>query len=161
MCRNSSPPPATPQGCWSWRSGHYFCSPFPPSHSLRTCVAGGGLSGQRIRPRISAGSWGPKNLLRSWNLRFLGAQVGRGNLATCPFDPLPSQWSPNFPFQVWDPFPSHSCPSGVPVLSCLHFSSFTPPRPHVLPSCWGFLPVPLGVCGTPLVPGRCTSCVET
>ena len=59
-CRNSSPPPATPQGCWSQRSGLYFCSPFPPSHSLRTRAAGGGLGGQRIRPGISAGSWGSR-----------------------------------------------------------------------------------------------------
>ena len=59
-CRNSSPPPATPQGCRSWRSGLYFCSAFPPSHSLRTCTARGGLGGQRIRPGSSAGSQGPK-----------------------------------------------------------------------------------------------------
>ena len=72
--------------------------------------------------------------------RFLGAQVGRGNLATLPFDPLPSQWSPNFPLRAWDPFPSPSRPSGAPVLSSLHFSSpFTPPTPHVLPCRWGLL----------------------
>ena len=58
-CRNSSPPPATPQGCRSQRSGLYFCFPFPPSHSLRTRVARGGLSGQRIRPGLLAGSQGP------------------------------------------------------------------------------------------------------
>ena len=73
--------------------------------------------------------------------RFLGAQVGRGNLATLPFDPLPSQWSPNLPLPTWDPFPSPSCPLGEPVQSHLHFSSpFTPPMPHVLPGRWGFLP---------------------
>ena len=66
--------------------------------------------------------------------RFPGAQVGRGNLATLPFDPLPSQWFPNFPLRVWDPFSSPSRPSGAPAPSRLHFSSpFTPPRPHVLP----------------------------
>ena len=65
-CRNSSPPPATPQGCQSQRSGLYFCSPFPPSHSLRTRVAGGGLGGLRIRPGISAGSWGPKWAGETW-----------------------------------------------------------------------------------------------
>ena len=93
--------------------------------------------------------------------RFLGVQVGRGNLATLPFDPLPSQWFPNFPLRVWDPFPSHSCPSGAPVPSHLHFSSpFTPPMPHVLQGHWGFPPVPLGVCGPPRVPGRCPSCEE-
>ena len=52
--------PPLPQGYWSHRSGLYFWSPFPPSHSLRTRVAGGGLSGQRIRTGISAGSRGPK-----------------------------------------------------------------------------------------------------
>ena len=37
-----------------------------PSHSLRTRVAGGGLGGQRIRPGISAGSWGPKWAGETW-----------------------------------------------------------------------------------------------
>ena len=32
--------------------------------------------------------------------RFLGVQVDRGNLATLPFDPLPSQCFPNFPLRV-------------------------------------------------------------
>ena len=74
---------------------------------------------------------------------FPGAQVGRRNLATLPFDPLPSQWFPNFPLRAWDPFPSPSQPSGAPVPSHLHFSSpFTPPMPHILPSGWGFLPSP-------------------
>ena len=127
-CRNSSPPPAAPQGCWSRRSGLYFCSPFPPSPSLRTRTAGGGLGGQRIRPGISAGSWGPKWAGETWPRSF---------------DPLPSQWFPNFPLQPWDPFPSPSRPSGAPVPSHLHFSSpFTPPTPHVLPGHWGFLPSP-------------------
>ena len=72
--------------------------------------------------------------------RFLGAQVGRGNLAMLPVDPLPSQLFPSFPLQAWDPFPSPSCPSGAPVPSCLHFSSpFTPLTPHILPGGWGFL----------------------
>ena len=75
--------------------------------------------------------------------RFLGVQVGRGNLATLPFDPLPSQWFPNFPLRVWDPFPSPSRPSGAPVPSRLHFSSpFTPPMPPVLRGPWGFPPSP-------------------
>ena len=64
--RNSFLTPATPQGCWSRRASLYFCSPFPPSHSLRTWVAGGGLGGQRIRPRISAGSRGPKWAGEAW-----------------------------------------------------------------------------------------------
>ena len=81
---------------------------------------------------------------QAWDLsRLPGAQVGRGNLATLPFDPLPSQRSPSFPLQAWDPFPSPSRPSGMPVPSRLHFSSpFTPLLPHVLPGCWGFLPSP-------------------
>ena len=37
-----------------------------PSHSLRTCAAGGGLSGQRIRPGISTGSWGSKGAGETW-----------------------------------------------------------------------------------------------
>ena len=62
--------------------------------------------------------------------RFLGAQVGSGNLAMIPFDPLPSQWSANLPLPSWDPFLSPSYPSGVPVPSCLHFSSPSlPPCP--------------------------------
>ena len=84
--------------------------------------------------------------------RFLGAQVGRGNLATLPFDPVPSEWFPNFPLQAWDPFPSPSHPSGAPVPFHLHFSSpFPHPKPHVLPSLWGFLPSPL----VSVVPHRC------
>ena len=72
--------------------------------------------------------------------KFLGVQLGRGNLDMLPFDPLPSQWFPNFPCWAWDPFPSPSRPSGTPVLSCLHFSShFTPPTPYILHGHWGFL----------------------
>ena len=76
--------------------------------------------------------------------RLLGAQEGRGKLATLPFDSLPSQWSPNFLLQAWDPFPSPSRPSGVPVRSRLHLSSplTPPPTPHILPGCWGLLPSP-------------------
>ena len=75
--------------------------------------------------------------------RFLGVQVERGNMATMPFEPLPSQWFPNFPLWAWDPFPSPSRPSEAPVPSRLPFSSlFTPATPHVLPSHWGFLPSP-------------------
>ena len=60
--------------------------------------------------------------------RFLGGQVSRGNLPMLPFDPLPSQWFPNFPLPGWDPFPSPRCPSGAPVPSHLHFSfPFTRP----------------------------------
>ena len=89
--------------------------------------------------------------------------MGRGNLATLPSDPLPSQWSPNFPLRAWDPFPSPRRPSAVPVPPHLHFSSpFTPSTHHVLPSQWGGVPsIPLGVRGPPPVPGRCPSCEET
>ena len=74
---------------------------------------------------------------------FLGVQVGRGNLAMLPFDPLPSQWFSNFPLWVWDPFPSPRHPSGALIPSHLHFSSpFTLPMPHFLPSHWGFLLFP-------------------
>ena len=65
------PSPIHPSGCQYWRSGLYFCSPFPPSHSLRTCAAGEGLGGQRIRPRISAGSWGPKWAGETWPCSLL------------------------------------------------------------------------------------------
>ena len=119
------PSPSHPSGMRSWRSGLYFCSPFPPSHSLRTHVAGGGLGGQRIRPGISAGSWGSKWAGETWPCSLL---------ILCP---------PNFLLRAWDPFPSPSCRSGAPVLSRLHFSSpFTPPTSHVPPGCWGFLPCP-------------------
>ena len=103
------------------------------------------------------GPWWAEGQAQDLN-RFLGVQVGRGNLAMLPFDPLPSQWSPNFPLRAWDPFPSPSRPSGMPVPSHLHFSSpFTPHMPHVLPGHWWFLPS-LGVCGPPPVPGRYPSC---
>ena len=68
--------------------------------------------------------------------------MGRGNLAMFPFDPLPSQWSPNFPLWVWDPFPSPSCPSaGAPLPSHLHFSSPPHSPPHAPCPTW-FLGVP-------------------
>ena len=94
--------------------------------------------------------------------RFLGGQVGKGSLAMLSFDPLPSQWFPNFPLQVWDPFPSPSCPSGAPVPSRLHFSSPLTPHhsPHPTRSL-GVPPIPFGVRGPPPVPGRCPSCAET
>ena len=91
--------------------------------------------------------------------RLQGARVGRGDLATLPFDPLPSQRSPNFPFRVWDPFPSPRHPLGAPILSHLRFSSrLTPPTSY---RSLRVPPVPLGVHGPPSVPGRCSSCEET
>ena len=97
-CRNSSPPSATPLGCWSRRSGLYFCSPVPPSHSLRTCMAGGGLGGQRIRPGISAGSWGPKWAGETWP---------RSLLILCP-----PNGSPISPFGRGIPSPPPAAPQG-------------------------------------------------
>ena len=88
-----------------------------------------------------------------WDLsRLLGAQEGRGNLATLPFDPLPSQWSPSFPLRSWDPFPFPSLPSGAPGPSCLCFSSPLTP-PHAPRPTWslGVPPIPLGGRG----PHRC------
>ena len=124
-CMNTSPPPAVPRECQSHRSGLYFCSPFPHSHSLRIRLARGGLGGQRIRPRISAGSRGPKRTGETWPLSLL---------TLCP----PSG-PPISPFRCGIPSPP-SHPSGAPVTSHLHFSS--PPIPHVLPGHWGFLPSP-------------------
>ena len=98
QCRNSSPPPAAPQGGRFWRAGLYFCSPFPPSHSLRTCMAGGGLGGQRIGPGISAGSWGPKWAGETWPCSLL---------ILCP----PSG-SPIYPFACGIPFPPPAAPQG-------------------------------------------------
>ena len=127
-CRNSFPPPATLQGCWSWTSGLYLL-PLPSLtlpqdlHSWR--------GPQWVEDQAQDLS------------RFLGVQMGRGNLATLPFDPLPSQWFPSFPLRAWDPFPSPSRPSGAPVVSHLHFSSpFIPPIPNILPGHWGFLQSP-------------------
>ena len=97
-CRNSSPPPAAPQGCRSWRSSLYFCSPFPHSLSLRTRAAGGGLGRQRIRPGISTGSRGPK-----W--------AGE----TCPCSLLilcPPNGSPISPFGCGIPSPPPATPQG-------------------------------------------------
>ena len=74
--------------------------------------------------------------------RFLGAQVGRGNLATLPLEPLPSQCSPVSHFGHGIPSPPPATPR-APLPSRLHFSSpCTPPTPHVLPGRWGFPPSP-------------------
>ena len=93
--------------------------------------------------------------------RLLGVQVGRGNLATLPFDPLLSQWFPNFPLRAWDPFPSLRPPQAVrsPVLPPLLLPLHSHYAPHPT---WSLRipPIPLGVRGLPLVPGRCLSCEE-
>ena len=52
-----------------------------------------------------------------------GSPSGQGNLATLPFDALPSQWFPSFPLWVWDPFVSPSRPSGAQS----HPASTSPP----------------------------------
>ena len=128
-CRNSSPPPAAPQGCWSHRSGLYFCFPLSPSHSLRTRTAGGGLGGQRIRPGISGGSWGPKWAGETWPHSLLILCLPNG--------------SPISPFGRGIPSPPPAAPQG-----CQSRPASTspppslPPKPHVLPGHWGFLPSP-------------------
>ena len=126
------------------RSGLYFCSPFPPSYSLRTPVAGGGLGGQRIRPRISAASWGPKWAGETWLCSLL---------ILCP----PSG-SPISPFGRG--IPSLPPPSPQGHQSRPASPSPPPSSPHALPSLWGVPSLPLGVRGPPLLPGRCPSCAE-
>ena len=114
-CRNSPPPPATPQGCHP--VGPAFT--FAPLPSLPLPQDLQGLRGPQ---------WAED---QAQDLsRLLGAQVGRGNLATLPFAPLPSQWSPNFPLWAWDPFPSPSRSSGLPVRpTSTSPSPHSPPRP--------------------------------
>ena len=93
--------------------------------------------------------------------RLLGVQVGRGKLTTLPSDPLPSQWSLNFPLRVWNPLPSPSRPSGAPVPCHLHFSSpLTPPHAPCPTLSLRVPPNPLGIHCPPWVPGRCPSFVE-
>ena len=124
-CRNS-PPPATPQGCRSHRSHLYFCSPFPPSHFLRTRVASGDLGGQRIRPEISTGSWGSKWAGESWPCSLLILCRPSG--------------SPIAPFGRGIPSPPPATPQGHQS----HPASTSPPPSlphmlHILPGHWGFL----------------------
>ena len=114
-CRNSSPPTATPQGCRSQRSGLFFCSPFPPSHFLRTHTAGGSLGGQRTRPRISAGSWGPKWAGETWPPSLL---------ILCP-----PNGSPISPFRHGIPSPPPATPQGHQSPS-----TSTSPPPSLTPS---------------------------
>ena len=145
-CRNSSPPPATPHGCRSCRPGLYFCSRFLPSRCFRTRMAGGGLGGQRIRPGISAASWGPKWAGETWS---------RSLLILCP----PSG-SPVSPFGRGIPSPPPATRQGRrsrPASTSPPPS--LPPRPTSYPVAGG-PPVSLGVCGPPPVPGGCPSCAH-
>ena len=130
-CRNSSPPPAAPQGCRSHRPGLYFCSPFPPSYPLRTRVAGGGLGGQRIRPGISAGSRGPKWAGETWP---------HSRLILCP-----PNCSPIYPFGC-------GIPSSPPAASqgCQSHPASTSPPPSLPPS-----PTSYPVAGGSSRPLRC------
>ena len=130
-CRNSSPSPVTPQGCLSQRSGLYFCSPSPPSHSLRTRVAGGGLGGQRIRPGISAGSLGPKWAGETWPHSLL---------ILCP-----PNGPPISPFRCGIPSPPPATPQGRQ--SC---PASTSPLPSLNP-----LPTSYLVAGGSSCPLRC------
>ena len=130
-CRNSSPPPAAPHGCWSQRSALCFCSPFPPSHSLRTHVAGGHLRGQRIRPGISAGSWGPMWVGETWPCSLL---------ILCP-----PNGSPISPFGCGIPSPPPAAPQGRQS----HPASTSPPPS--LPPC----PTSYLVTGGSSCPLRC------
>ena len=117
-CRNSSPPPAAPQECRSCRSSLYFRSPFPPSHSLRTCAAGGGLGEQRIRPGISAGFWEPKWAGETWP---------RSLLILCP-----PNGPPISPFGSGIPSPPPAAPQGYrshPASTSPPPSLPPPPRP--------------------------------
>ena len=105
-----------------------FLLPFPPSHTLRTRTAGGDLGGQRIRPGISAGSWGPTWAGETWPHSLL---------ILCP------QRFPFSPFGHGNPSSPPATPQGCQ--SCLASTSPSPslPRtPHVLPSHWGFVPFP-------------------
>ena len=62
--------------------------------------------------------------------RLLGAQEGRGNLATLPFDPLPSQWSPISPSGVGSlPLPQPSLRGSSPILPPLLLPPSLPPCP--------------------------------
>ena len=89
--------------------------PLPPDlHGWR------GPGGQRIRPRI------PKWTGETWPHSV--------------FDPLLSQWSPNFPLPTWDLFPPPATPQWC--WSCL---LLPPHSPHVLPGHSGVPPISLGV----------------
>ena len=121
----------------------------PPSHSLRTHEAGGGLGGQRIRPGISAGSWGPKWAGETWPCSLLilcppnGSPITPSGVGSLPL--------PQLPLRGASPVPP-------PLLLPLHSPHSPCPTLLLGVSPWGH---PLGVHGPPPVPGRCPSCEET
>ena len=125
------PLPQPPLGCQSWRSSLYFCSPFPPSHSLRTCAARWGLGGQRIRPGISAGSWGPKWAGETWPHSLV---------ILCP-----PNGSPISPFGCGIPSPPPAATQG-----CQSRPTSTSPPPSLLPC-----PTSYPVAGDSSGPLRC------
>ena len=90
------------------------------------------------------GPWCTEDQARDLN-RFLGAPVGRRNLATLPFDPLHSQWFPNFPFGHGIPSPPPATPQG-----CQSCPPSTSPLPSLLPH-----PTSYPVTGVSSHPLRC------
>ena len=76
-----------------------------PSLSLRTRMAGRGLGGQRIRPGISVGSWGPKWARETWPHYLLIISLPSGS----PISPLGMGTSPVLP-PLLLPLHSHHAP---------------------------------------------------
>ena len=128
-CRNSSPPPATPQGCRPRGLAFTFAPPsIPPTPSGPVQLEGASL-GRGSGPGISTGSWASKWAGETWPHSLL---------ILCP----PSG-SPISPFGCGIPSPPTAAPQGRQS----HPTSTSPPpslppMPHVLPGHWGFLPSP-------------------
>ena len=123
------------------RSSLYFCSPFPPSPSLRTHAAGGGLCGQS-RPEISAGSWGPKWAGENWLCSLL---------ILCP-----PTGPPISPFGCVSPSSPPAAPQGRQSSPASTTPPpLTPPLTRRPTQSLAVPPVPLGICGPPPVPRRC------
>ena len=131
----------------SQKSGLYFCSPFPPSHSLRTHVAGGRLGGQRIRPGISTSSWGSNWAGETWTCSLL---------ILCP-----PNGSPISPVGHGIPSPPQAAPQGHQSCPASTSPPTSLPQRPTSYTVTGVSSCPLGVRGPPLVPGRCPSCEET
>ena len=121
---------------------------------LRLSAAGRGLRGWRICQDLSRLP-GIKSVAETLSVF--------SSLPPIPRGPLPFAVDPfvvSVPLQAWESLPSPRCPSGAPVLSCLHFSSPLT-APQVLSGRSGVPPITLGVQSLPPVPGRCPSCEET